>query len=146
MRRRRIATLPVRRTEWEAHEQVVVKGLNVAEVAYINDIANGGGLSGTSQLYTLVFGIASWTLTDEQGIGLPWPPIYKSGSVEFDHDAIRTRLATLSGLMPEDTNFLTREIGKINAPNSKEEQEDFLARAAATLAAKEQPAGESPAP
>ncbi len=135
MRRRRIATQVVRRDEWEAHEQVVVKGLNVAEVAYINDIGNGGGLTGTTQLYTVLFGVSRWTLTNEQGQGLPWPDISLAGSAEFDHAAIKTRLHSLADLMQEDVNFLTREIGKINAPNSKEEQEAFLATASSTAGA-----------
>ncbi len=133
MRRRRIGTLPVRQEHWEPHEQVVVKSLTMPEINYINDVANG--LSGTSTQYTLLFGIASWTLTDEQGRGLPWPDISRPDSLDFDPNAIQTRLKSLAQVAPEDLLYIKGKIAEINAPNSKEELEAFLATAASTAGA-----------
>ena len=134
MRRRRIGTLPVRQDHWEPHEQVVVKSLTMPEINYINDVA--GGLAGTSTQYTLLFGIASWTLTDEQGRGLAWPDVNKADSLDFDYKAIQTRLQSLAQIAPEDLLFLKGKIAEINAPNSKEELEAFLATAGNTAEAK----------
>ncbi len=87
-------------------------------------------LAGTSQLCTLIRGIVSWTLTDEQGIGLPWPQLLdKEGNIITQNLEVRKQV--LATLMPEDAQFIADEIGKLNKPMSKEEQEAFLAQASA---------------
>ncbi len=127
MRKRKFGTLVIDRPHWDAWEKVTIKALNTAEVAYINDHSAGGGLSGSAQLYICVFGIQSWTLTDDMGQGIPWPalPITPDGS--FDQNIVNARLAALRTLAPDDSTYITGEIGKLNRQESKESQESFLA-------------------
>jgi hypothetical protein len=119
--------MEVRRDEWEAHEKVLLHGSTAGDTQWILDRTMGGSLRGSTNLLTLMRGIVSWTLTDERGIGLPWPEM---GEADWDNPmskAYQARMASLSSLMQEDVNFLVNRLNALNAPNSKEEQEAFLA-------------------
>ena len=85
-------------------------------------------LAGTSQLCTLIRGIVSWTLTDETGIGLPWPMLMDAQGNIIQQN-LEVRKKALATLMPEDAEFIFKQIGELNQPMSKEEQESFLASA-----------------
>ena len=138
MRRRRVAQREIRQDHWEAHEKVLIKGFTAADQQWVQDAAmllKGDSaenaelrvLAGTSQLCTLIRGIVSWTLTDETGIGLPWPMLFDAqGNILQQNLEIRKK--ALATLMPEDAQFIYDQIGELNQPMSKEEQESFLAQ------------------
>ena len=127
MRRRRTATWEVRRPEWDAHEKVLLRGMTGGDMQWLLDRTMGGTLRGSTNLLTLMRGIVSWTLTDERGLGLPWPEM---SEMDWDNPlskAYKARMESLEGLMQEDINFLVVRLNELNAPNSREEQEAFLA-------------------
>ena len=137
MRRRRVAQREIRQEYWEPHEKVLIKGFTAAEQQWVQDasmLLKGDDpsnaemriLAGTSQLCTLIRGIISWTLTGEDGMGLPWPPLEDNrGNIIQQNLEVRKRV--IGSLMPEDMLFIFNEISKLNQPMSKEEQEAFLA-------------------
>jgi hypothetical protein len=137
MRLRRVGQREIRQEHWESHEKVLIKGFTSADTQWVQDAAmllKGDSvenaelrvLAGTSQLCTLIRGIVSWTLTDEMGIGLPWPVLFDSqGNIIQQNLEIRKK--ALATLMPDDAQFIYDEIGKLNQPMSKEEMESFLA-------------------
>lgn len=141
MRRRRVAQREIRQDYWEPHEKVLVKGFTAAEQQWVQDASmllksddpahpELRVLAGTSQLCSLIRGIVSWTLTDETGVGLPWPPLTDNQGNIISQN-LEMRKQVLATLMPEDAEFIFNEISKLNQPMSKEEQEAFLAPAPA---------------
>ena len=149
MRLRRAAQKEIRAEHWEPHEKVLIKGFTTAEQQWIQDAAmllkNDDPahpelrvLAGTSQLYSLIRGIVSWTLTDEMGIGLPWPMLTDNQGNIIQQN-LEVRKQVIGSLMPGDSEFIFNEISKLNQPLSKEEQEAFLAPAPAGSSANGNP-------
>ncbi len=131
MRRRRVGQIEVRREQWEGHEKVLLRGFDAGDTAWVLDRVGGplNTRAGSSQFYMLARGIVSWTLTNEQGIGMPWPQMKPEDWDDPQSPALQQRMASLKELMQEDINFLTGKLNELNAPNTKEEQEAFLAHA-----------------
>lgn len=128
MRRRRVGQIDVRREQWEPHEKVTLRGLDAGDTRWVLD-RSGGIISnqGTTQFLILMRGIAGWTFTNEQGFQVPWPVMKEEDWDNLASPAYQQRMASLDDLMQEDINFLSSELNKLNSPNSKEEQETFLA-------------------
>lgn len=137
-RRRRFGQRTIRQDYWEAHETVTIQGMTEADTEWVQDMAvmlkNNPAiqsepelhvLSGSSRRATMIRAIVSWTLTDEHGQGLPWPPLFDGqGNVIAANLAMRSKM--IGTLAPEDAAFIEAEINKLNQPMSKEEQETFL--------------------
>lgn len=112
-RRKSITTKQIRAAHWENHEAVVIRSLNTEDEEIIadaiTDIDGSGKVSihaGRTKRLTVLRGIVSWTLTDEQGRPL-----------KLNEESVK-------GLAPEDSQFILDEINRLGAPLTNQEKKD----------------------
>ena len=112
-RRRGVTRKEVRAPHWDAHESVLIRSLREQDNETIQDeLASMVGTEnanmklalGTTRKLTMLHGIESWTLTEEDG-----RPIAKS-------------LEAIGNLAPEDADFIYAEINKLNQPMTADEK------------------------
>src|SRR5215469_10419386 len=105
-RRRRFGQVTVRQPHWEQHETVTIQGLCEADTEWVQDMAvmlknnpmiqaqpELHVLSGTSRRATMIRAVISWTLTDDHGQPMPWPPLFDAqGNVIPTNLEMRSRM------------------------------------------------------
>lgn len=110
-RRKSPTTKQVRAEHWDNHETVLIRSLNTEDEEYITDNlvaldTEGRAVmhAGRSKRLTLVRGIVSWTLTDDNG-----------RRIDLSEAAIKA-------LAPEDSQYILDEINAISKSLSAEEK------------------------
>lgn len=114
-RRRTVSRKQIQAPHWDAHEVVFIRSLRDGDNQDIQDElaamsaedrANMKLALGTSRRLTMLYGIESWTLTNEDGSPLPLSE------------------KSLRELAPEDADFIYKAINEINAPMTEGEKKD----------------------
>jgi hypothetical protein len=116
-RRRTVSRKQIQAPNWDAHEVVFIRSLRDGDNQDIQDAlaamspgekADMKLALGTSRRLTMLHGIESWTLTNEDGSPLP-----------LCEQSIRD-------LAPEDADYIYKEINDLNAPMTESEKKDSL--------------------
>ena len=115
-RRRTVSRKQIQAPHWDAHEVVFIRSLREGDTEAIQDglaaVATGTAGAkndmklalGTSRRLTMLHGIESWTLTNEDASPLP-----------LNEDSIRD-------LAPEDADYIYAEINALNQPMTSAEK------------------------
>lgn len=128
-RRRTVSRKQIHADHWEPHEVVFIRSLRDGDNQDIQDelaaMSTDGKADmrlalGTSRRLTMLHGIESWTLTNEDGSPLP------------------LNVQSIRDLAPEDADFIYAAINEINASMTDEEKKGSSTPASA--GSKENPA------